>query len=395
MTKYYPTKTASGSIASLDNLCSVLDIQRAELDEALLLSGTERYTENATVKKDGSMRVVFNPHYLIRKIQRRINKRIFSNSNVLVWPDHLFGSIPNQIDDNDVVIAKDYINCARLHCGSKSILTVDIKDFFDNIHQVYVNDIFLNFFNYESEVAHALADLCCLNSHVVQGALTSSYIASLCLYDVEGNVVEKLGHKNLIYTRLVDDINVSSKVSDYDFRYAINLIEEMLAGKGLPLNPNKTNIQYISTKPLTVHGLRVAFKEPRLPSDEVRKIRSAVKNIETLTSERDYRTTHAYRKDFNRCIGRVNKLSRIGHKQHANLMARLRKILPLPSKKDIERVTNIVAKLEKDYALKQDTYWYWRRFYVAHERLTIVQRTFPSIAKELRSKLKNLRPKYV
>jgi len=395
LTKLNPEKISSGSIASLDNLCSVLDITRDELDSALLLNGTDRYKEKSTPKKDGSMRMIYNPHYLIRKIQRRINKRIFSNPDVIRWPDHIFGSIPNQIDDNNDHILKDYISCARLHCGSKSILTIDIKDFFDNIHQVYVEDIFLKFLKYDKKVAETMADICCLDSHLVQGALTSSYIASLCLWDVEGKIVEKLHHKKLVYTRLVDDINVSSKVSDYDFSYVMRIIEEMTTEKGLQLNNTKTCIQYISTRPLTVHGLRVAFKEPRLPSDEVRKIRSAVKNVETLASEPNYRTSHAYRKDFNRCMGRVNKLTRIGHKQHANLLGRLKKIFPLPSKKDIERTKRIIERLETDYPKKRDTYWYKRRYYLAHERLTVVQRTFPSTAKELRNRMKDLKPKYV
>lgn len=395
MTKLNPEKISNGSIASLDNLCSVLDIARDDLNSALLLSGVERYKQDSRPKKDGSMRMIYNPHYLIRKIQRRINKRIFSNPNVIKWPDHIFGSIPNQIDDNDGHIPKDYISCARLHCGSKSILTIDIKDFFDNIHQVYVEDIFLEFLKYDKKVAAALADICCLDSHLVQGALTSSYIASLCLWDVEGEIVKNLHYKNLVYTRLVDDINVSSKVSDYDFSYVMRVIEEMTTKKGLQLNHKKTCIQYISTRPLTVHGLRVAFTEPRLPSDEVRKIRSAVKNIETLASELNYRTSHAYRKDFNRCMGRVNKLKRIGHNQHTNLLNRLRKIFPLPSKKDIERTKKIIERLEADYPNKQDTYWYWRRYYLAHERLTVVKRTFPSTAKELRNRMQLLRPKYV
>lgn len=395
LTKFNPEKVSSESIASLENLCLVLDITRVDLDSALHLSGVDRYKEKSTPKKDGTLRMIYNPHYLIRKIQRRINKRIFSNPNVIRWPDHIFGSIPNQIGDNNDPILKDYISCARLHCCSKSILTIDIKDFFNNIHQNYVEEIFLTFLNYNIEVARALADMCCLNSHLVQGALTSSYIASLCLWDVEGDVVKKLQYKNLVYTRLVDDINVSSKVSDYDFSYAMRVIEEMATEKGLQLNHKKTNIQYISTKPLTVHGLRVAFKEPRLPSDEVRKIRSAVKNIETLASECNYRTSHAYRKDFNRCMGRVNKLDRVGHKQHSILLARLRRIFPLPSKKDIARVTKIIDRLEVDNNAKRDTYWYWRRYYLAHERLNVLQRTFPSIAKELRERMKLLKPKYV
>jgi len=394
LTKFNPEKNSSGSIASLDNLCSVLDISRDELNDALLLRGVDRYREDSTPKKDGSSRLIYNPHYLIRKIQRRINKRIFSNPHVIRWPDHIFGSIPNQIDDDGSHISKDYISCARLHCGAKSILNIDIKDFFDNIHQVYVENIFLEFLKYDKTVSQALADICCLDSHLVQGALTSSYIASLCLWDVEGKIVEKLQYKNLVYTRLVDDITVSSRVSNYDFSFALRIIEEMVTEKGLQLNHKKTCIQYISTKPLTVHGLRVGFNEPRLPSDEVRKIRSAVKNIETLASECNYRTTHAYRKDFNRCMGRVNKLVRVGHNQHANLVARLRKILPLPSKKDIERTRKIIERLEADYSSKRDTYWYWRRYYLAHERLTIVQRTFPSTAKELRVRMRALKSTY-
>ena len=127
-----PIKINSGSIASVANLCNALSISVAELDEALNLPHAERYITKITPKKDGSDRIIHNPHYLIRKIQRRINDRIFSNEKVIVWPDHLYGTIPNQIYQ-DVVIEKDYIACARVHCNSKSILTLDIRDFFNNL----------------------------------------------------------------------------------------------------------------------------------------------------------------------------------------------------------------------------------------------------------------------
>jgi RNA-directed DNA polymerase len=395
LARYNPIRKAPSSIASLTNLCKALDITRAELDIALALPNAQRYERVLSVKKsDGSDREVYKPHYLIRKIQRRINHRIFSNPEVILWPDHIFGSIPNQVSPTGEEEGRDYISCARLHCEAKSALTIDIKDFFNNIHQSYVEEIFLKFLKYGKDVSKALADLCCYNSHVVQGALTSSYIASLCLFDIEGRVVERLTHKNLVYTRLVDDINVSSKVSDYDFSFAEKLIEDMLAEKGLPINEKKTRVQHISSQPLTIHGLRICFKEPRLPSDEVRRIRAAVKNVETLASERDYITTHAYRKDFNRCMGRVNKLSRVGHQQHKSLLSRLKRVFPLPSKKDIDRVSKLIEKLERDHPTKHTTYWYWRRFYLAHERLTIVHRSFPKTALSLRAKLKSLRPEY-
>ncbi|QQD74141.1 reverse transcriptase family protein [Acidithiobacillus ferrivorans] len=391
---YNPKKISLESIGSLAKLASCLDVTLEEIQEAQELSASERYKIKETPKRDGSLRKVYSPHFLIRKIQRRINARILSNSDVIAWPDHIFGSVPNQHCGESLVVERDYISCARRHCGAKSVLTLDIRNFFDNIHQSYVENIFTEFLKYDVEVSKVLSDLCCLDGHVVQGALTSSYIASLCLWDVEGELVVKLGHKNLVYTRYVDDMNVSSVISDYDFTYAVRAIEVMLDKKGLPLNPNKTKIQHISTEPLTVHGLRIGFKEPRLPSSEVRNIRAAVKNIEILASEHRYRTSHAFRKDFNRCMGRVNKLGRIGHNQHQKLVLRLKKVIPLPSKKDIVRAKKIVERLEKDYSANKSTFWYMKRFYLAHERLNILQRTYFKTSAELRGRLKSISPTY-
>ena len=92
LSKFNPIKLASGSIGSVPNLCAALDISQIELNEALSLNPSERYTPKSTPKKDGSLRVVNNPHYLIRKIQRRINRRIFSNKSLIAWPDHIYGS---------------------------------------------------------------------------------------------------------------------------------------------------------------------------------------------------------------------------------------------------------------------------------------------------------------
>ena len=168
----------------------------------------------------------------------------------------------------------------------------------------------------------------------------------------------------------------------------------MLTSKDLPLNVVKTRSIYVSSEPLTVHGLRVAFPQPRLPSGEIARIRAAVKNIENLASERGYRTTHAYRHDFNRCMGRVNKLVRVGHDRYDSLLARLKKIFPLPSKKDIERARAMLDRLARDCATKRSTYWYAKRYYKLQERLIILKRSFPAVTKEIRKSLKGLKPDY-
>ncbi|NWD52897.1 RNA-directed DNA polymerase [Pseudomonas gingeri] len=358
----------------------------------MTLSQEDRYTKKEHVKKAGGIsRPIYNPHRFLRKLQKRINLAIFSNHYVIRWPHFIYGSVPNQ-KNNDAYDSKDYVSCAGRHCGAKSLLKVDVSSFFDNIHQDIVFSIFSKFLKYDEEVSRILTNLCCHNSHLVQGGLTSSYIASLCLYDVEGDIVERLNRKGFIYTRLVDDITVSSKSLNTDFTYALKIISDMLTAKDLPINESKTRVFRTSTEPLTVHGLRVSFNTPRLPADEVGRIRAAVRNLESLAEQPGYRTTHGYRHDYNRCMGRVNKLLRVGHNQHKPLLTRLNSIKPLPSRRDVNRAKDMVARLEKDFDAKRHTHWYKSRFHRVMERLIVLNRVYDITSKQLRSKLKRLRP---
>lgn len=387
-------KRTSQSVSNVKNLCAALEISSAELDAAISLDQEDRYERTTVAKSDGSERYVHKPHYSVRLVQRRINKRFFSNKHFIAWPDFIFGSIPNMETLDGEVSHRDHIACAKVHCESKSALKLDIKNFFDNISSDIVYGIFSELLKFPDEVSLCLTNVCTYKSHLVQGALTSSYLASLCLWDVESKVVQRLRSKGLAYTRFVDDITISSKSSSYDFSHAQQVVTQMLLNKDLPINHSKTKIYSLASEPYLIHGLRVCFKEPRLPASEVGRIRASVKNVERIANETNYRMSHAYRHDFNRCMGRVNKLARVKHNQHGKLVSRLNAVYPLPSKKDIERCTTIVERLEKDYALKHQTYWYSKRFYLAHERLNILKRTYIATAKTLRARLKLIQPSY-
>jgi RNA-directed DNA polymerase len=394
---YNPEKLSSESISSVKNLCNALDLSVLELQEALALTPPQRYVRKPVEKNDGSFRYVYKPHFLIRRFQRRINKRIFKGDfgSLIGWPDYLFGSIPNFINDDGEVVVKDYVHCAGRHCGAKSLIKIDIQNFFDNVHSEIVKDIFGQFFHFPDDVSVVLTDLCTHEGHLVQGGLSSSYLASLALFDVEGEVVRRLEQKGLTYTRMVDDITVSSKVHNYSYDFAYKIIEDMLLGKNLPINLNKTTVQRMSSSSLEVHGLRITFDQPRLPAKEVGRIRAAVKRVELLAQEPNYRTSHAYRKDYNRCMGRANKLLRVKHPQHEKLVIRLLRIRPLPSRKDLERAEVMISRLEKDSVTnKRSTYWYWKRFYRAQERINIIKRTFYHQAKDFRERLRDIRPFY-
>jgi RNA-directed DNA polymerase len=387
-------KVASGSISSLDNLAKALGLEISDFEKVWDIPENDRYKFKEIDKSSGGKRLVYNPCAEVRRIQRRINTRIFSNPDIIRWPVYLYGSIPSSSNKEDEFHSRDYVACARLHCGAKSLLKMDIKDFFDNIHDEMVLDIFLNVLKYPEDVSMALTRICTFQSRLVQGALTSSYLAMLSLYKDEGSIVHRLGRKNLVYTRFVDDITISSKVSNYDFSFAIGVVGEMLTNADLPINTKKTSIQYASSSPLTVHGLRICYSKPRLPADEVKKIRSAVQELEVISKEGNYRQTYPYRQNFNRCLGRVNKLARVGHNQHAPLVRRLAKIRPLPSAKEVAYVKRAIERLESTDTSKRESFWYKKHYYRASDRLNLVKRTYPSLARQIRARLRLIKPSY-
>ena len=373
-------------------------MSREELYDTLDLPDELKYTETQIPKSFGKVRKVHNPHKKLRKLQRRINRRLFNpkgkSDSVINWPVYIYGSVPNQ-EIEGVTYNRDYVACARQHCGSRSILKLDISDFFDNVHEDHVKNVFANLLKYEEEVAEVLTQLCCFNGSLVQGALTSSFLACLCLYDIEPKLVKKLSRKNLRYTRLVDDITISSTQPHFDFSMVKDIVLRQLYEKDLPVNKDKIVELYSGTSPMLVHGLRVNYSEPRLPSEEVSRIRAAVKRIELQAIEPNYRTSHTFRKDFNRTLGRVNKLARMGHNQHKKLSARLSNVRPLPSKKDIERCWSMLARLQRDYNSQKNSYWYKRRYHRLSERLIILKRTFHKTEARIREALKKIKPGFV
>ncbi|MEZ8504310.1 reverse transcriptase family protein [Vibrio splendidus] len=386
-----PKILTKNKISSVDNFCLALDISRTDIDLIFQLDDDEKYTDpkKTAFKKDGKKRLIKCPTPAVRKIQSRINSRIFKK--IIKWPEFIFGSVPND-DFDDVEVKKDYVTCASLHCEAKSIFKVDISDFFSNIHQDFVEELLRDFFHYDDELINYLIKIFCYKGTLVQGALTSSYIASLILWDKERAVVNKLKRWDLVYTRLVDDITVSSKVGKYKFSVAEYHINEMLFSKDLPVNVDKTKTLYSSSSPLSVHGLRVSFKTPRLPSDEVRRIRSAVQSLESLFTEPNYNTSFSYRKDYQRCVGRVNKLARVNHEKHKTLMARLKKIRPKCSEIDIKISKRVLSKLKKDYPFKKDKFWYRKQYWQLVDRINLIYSSFPIEARLIRKELIKIKP---
>lgn len=393
MHRLKPRSKTTSPIKTLAKLSQTLSIPVAELQSIEQIPDEEKYTRKELPKTDGSKRIVYSLHYKLRYLQGRINSRIFKE--LVIFPDFLFGSVPSKNDPKEEDLKRDYVSCAKSHCGAKTILKIDIKDFFDNIHHELVCSVFKDVLHIEDEALDYLSNICCKDGFIVQGALTSSYIATLCLHKDEGGIVHRARKKGLVYTRLVDDITVSSKTSNYDFSQIKNHIENMLAEHDLPINKFKTKVMHCSSQPLKVHGLRVDFNSPRLDSDEVKRIKASLHNLSKLAVKNNTKTSVAYRKEYNRCMGKINKLGRVGHNKYELFMDRIKEIKPLPSVRDIKVAEAAITSLEASYAKgNNDKYWYNRKYNLASYKLGLLNRSiaFRPLVKKFRARLRMVAP---
>lgn len=382
-------------INTIELLAATLGVTKQELEKTLELPDSLRYSTHTVKKKNGGDRTVNKVEDpLLRLVQQRIKNRVLANEDVVQWPIYVYGSLATQRKCPPEFSKRDHIACASRHLSARGVLSVDIRDFFDNVDANHLNEIFVDFLGCGDSVSQALINLCCKDGVLVQGAATSSFLANLALYDVEANLALRLERKGLVYTRLVDDITVSSRKTRYDFTFAKEIVFETLRSKGFTPNTDKVTERHEGSSPLTVHGLRVDYCQVRLPADEPKRIRAHVKALEVAaTGSYKYRTSYLYAREYARCLGRVYKLKRVGHSQHAPLLTRLKAVAPIPSKSEQEQCLSRLAdilKLKKEGREASDDFR--RKYYVLIERLSVLKKSFPSVAKRISAELKGLRP---
>lgn len=370
----YKLKTTS-------QLASALSISEGDL-----LSISEKcdslYKTKKIPKKKGGYRSVNAPSRELKVLQRKINSRIFS---LVSFPNYLQGSIKDQ--DNP----RDYIRSASLHLKAGVFTSLDIKNFFDNIDQNICHSIFNDFFGYSEEVSDILSNLCTLNGYVPQGAPTSSYIANLVFFESEDGVFKRAKNLGVRYSRLVDDIVISHEKRNWNIDKITNLVKEMIAKDGFEINDNKSVINQKNNDSIYVHGIKVNFDEPKLPRKEVRNIRAAIKSVEDISQVPNQRTSSDYYRIWHSVSGKVNKLKRVGHPAYERYRRRLKRILPLPRKRDLTEAYSRVDWLENNRDKNNESV-YRKAFYKAQERVSFAKRTYVHEARLLQNRLNLIRP---
>jgi len=371
---YYP----HAGISSIEKLAIALDIF-PELLVDIANKADQSYTSFAIPKKNSltASRTVAEPKHELKKIQKRLNSRIFE---LVEYPSYLQGGIKDQKN------SRDYINNSSIHVKPTTLINLDIRNFYPNIKREYVFDIFKNFFHFEPSVAEVLTKLTTLNGKVPQGGCCSSYIANLIFYSEEFKLVQHLRKFGWRYSRLLDDITLSSLAKIEDEVSPIKQIAGMCRKCDLKLNNKKTKVLHRvkGIASLAVTGVWIGHGVPKIKRHERKYVRQLVYVCEQKHKSSPF--SDEYHAFWNQVSGKVAKLQRLNHPEAGLLRDRLKQILPVFDEHGRNSVIREVKVLCSKKA-NSGRIGFVKRVNRAYYALGILSRTEKGLAKSLRSDL--------
>jgi hypothetical protein len=265
------------------------------------------------IKADGTQRVVYEAREPLKSLQGRI-LNIFRDAE---YPSYLMGGLPNR------GCIRGYIENAQRHAGAALLVQEDITNFFPTVTTAQVRRVFLHVFKFPQPVASMLAKLCTRHGTLTQGASPSSYLANLVLHQSEPELVRELESAGLRYSRLIDDITVSSAqlAQRHIVKKAVEGVRRLVERQGFQVNRTKQEVGGRGAH-RRIHRLNVAGSRATLTQQERKRIRTSVRELEWRADAGGDRET--FYRDWQRAMGRSGRLEALHPTEGARLKLRLR-----------------------------------------------------------------------
>lgn len=258
--KYCTKEDVNAAIVSL-NLLDGTNIPKEKYFSCLYALSNhieEHYHKVSIPKKQGGVRKLLVPDYLLATVQKNILKNILNSRHVSQFVTAYYPGA--KIIDN-----------AEPHIGSKIILKLDMKDFFENITYLMVyQNAFPNEY-FPPAIRTLLTNLCCYYDYLPQGAVTSPMISNLVMYSFDEYMGKWCGERNINYTRYCDDMTFSG---DFDVKEVENKVRSYLEVLGFELNKKKTRVLK-SHQRQSVTGI-VTNEKLQVSKEYRRKLRSEI-----------------------------------------------------------------------------------------------------------------------
>ena len=252
-----------------DNVADMLDVELAKLTWWLYaLEPWRRYSEFDILRHNGEARTIHAPIQPIKAIQRTLADLLTA------WytrPIHVHGFVPE----------RDIRTNAAPHRRQQWVLRVDLADFFPSINFGRVRGMFLaEPFEFGEQAATMLAQICCHDNQLPQGAPTSPIVSNYIARGLDRTVALLARAERCYFSRYADDLTFSTDRTVFPSSIAFvegnraqvgPTLDALIQSAGFMVNEDKTRLVRQSQRQ-RVTGL-VVNRQLNVPREYVRTLR--------------------------------------------------------------------------------------------------------------------------
>lgn len=289
-------RTRFFALRSRVDVASLLDIDEKQLVFHVHIDSPSRKYKSFTIpKKSGGLRNITAPISPLKLIQQKLSQVLYC----------VYSSKPSA---HGFVKGRSIVTNARLHVRQRLVLNIDLEDFFPSINFGRVRGMFMaQPYKLNSEVATILAQICCFNNQLPQGAPTSPIISNMICAKMDDQLTRLARESRCVYTRYADDITFSTYRSQFSHEIATisELLEEVGVGQaleqliqknGFRINNNKIRL-HAAHRRQEVTGLTVN-KFPNVKRKFLNQVRAMLHAWRTYgleAAEREFNARYKHR----------------------------------------------------------------------------------------------------
>jgi len=259
------------NLRTRQDVAELLEIDDSRLVYHLfIVPPSQQYTEFDIPKKSGGVRKISAPATALQIIQRKLNQ-VLQHVYEPKAPVHGF------------VHGRSIATNAEVHKKQKYVFSVDLEKFFPSINFGRVRGMFIAVpYNLDPAVATVLAQICCFNNQLPQGAPTSPIVSNMICAKMDSQLRRLAQKHRCYYTRYADDLAFSTSMPRFPPSLAVidslgqvevgRELYRIIAENGFEINSDKVRLQTRNRRQ-EVTGLTVN-RFPNVKRRYVRQIRA-------------------------------------------------------------------------------------------------------------------------
>lgn len=235
-------RTKFNALKTPQNIVDLLEISLERLYYHIyIVPESARYTTFDIPKRRGGVRTISAPVTALKIIQSKLNIILLQ----------VYSPKPSV---HSFLIGKSILSNAQVHVGRRNVLNIDLKDFFPSINFGRVRGLFMGIpYKLDSRVATILAQICCFNNELPQGAPTSPIVTNMICAKMDSQLMQLAKANRSDYTRYSDDITFSTNLREFPSAMAslndlgqVEIgaeLDRIITENGFKINMDKTRLR--------------------------------------------------------------------------------------------------------------------------------------------------------